>query len=196
MKRTFIHIVTLAGLLAGGGIAVAEETNSITATNSAPALDYKSFQIISQRNIFNPGRSGRKPAASKTAKPPKVDSFTLVGTMSYEKGRFAFFDGSGAEYRKTLKPADTIAGYKIAEIAADYVKLGAVSNQTIRLPVGSQMKREEGGFWVLAGRVEPSISSSNAAASGDKATEAAPGGIETDAMRTAKRMMLKRLSEK
>lgn len=190
MKRTFIHIVTLAGLLAVGGIALAQETNSI---NAAPALDYKSFQIISQRNIFNPGRSGRKAQTSKTAKPPRVDYFTLVGTMSYEKGRFAFFDGSGSEYRKTLKPADTIAGYKIAEIAADYVKLGAVSNQTIRLTVGTQMKREEGGLWVLAGRAEPSAASSSAAAASENATGAAPGGGESDAM---KRLMLKRLSEK
>ena len=30
---------------------------------------------------------------------------TLVGTMTYEKGTFAFFDGSSSEYRKALKRA-------------------------------------------------------------------------------------------
>jgi len=36
--------------------------------------------------------------------------------LSYEKGLFAFFDGSSPDYRKVLKEEDTIAVFKIAEI--------------------------------------------------------------------------------
>ena len=43
--------------------------------------------------------------------------FTLVGIMDYDaQGPIAFFDGTSSQYQKVLKPADTIAGYKIAAI--------------------------------------------------------------------------------
>jgi len=35
--------------------------------------------------------------------------------MSYEKGPFAFFEGSSSEFQKVLKQDDTIAGFKIGE---------------------------------------------------------------------------------
>jgi hypothetical protein len=91
---------------------------STPATNSSSGLDFSTFKIITDRNIFNPRRSARSVTRSETRRTstPKVDSFALVGTMSYEKGPFAFFEGSQSEYRKALKPEDTIAGFKVAEI--------------------------------------------------------------------------------
>ena len=53
---------------------------------------------------------------------------TLVGTMTYEKGTFAFFDGSSSEYRKALKRAGIIAGYKLTSIAANSVELASGTN--------------------------------------------------------------------
>src|SRR5437016_4611968 len=65
-------------------------------TNSSSAPDFNSFRIITQRNIFDPNRSGigrpftrHNPSSNRT-----IDAFALVGTMSYEKGKFAFFDGA------------------------------------------------------------------------------------------------------
>ena len=143
MNRKLIHGAILLCVLATGRLAFGEETNS------APAFDFPSFRIIAERNIFDPNRTGR---TKNTKKPKKsrIDSFSLVGTMNYEKGPFAFFMGSSSEYQKTLKPADTIADYKIAEIAPDYVKLAASSNQVINMPVGAQMRRRDGGPWGLA----------------------------------------------
>ena len=87
--------------------------------------------------------------------------------MTYDNQKVAFFDGSSSQYSKAVTPADTIAGYKIAEIAFDHVKLAAASNQTINLPVGSQMKRQDNGPWSLVENPEPAAESS-APATSDK----------------------------
>src|SRR5689334_19659407 len=69
--------------------------------NSAPTYD--SFNIISQRNIFDPNRRGIQ-AWHAPAPSHNPDIFTLVGTMSYAKGKFAFFDGTKSDYKKVLEP--------------------------------------------------------------------------------------------
>jgi hypothetical protein len=205
MKSKLIQTIFLANLLVMA--ASAQDTNAPVATNApavapsapvvptAPAVtDYRSFELITKRNIFDPTRRvGRAP--TPYVRPPRVDSFTLVGTMSYEKGQFAFFDGSSSEFRKTLKPSDKIAGYKIAEIAPDHIVLAAASNQTINLPVGTRMRRQEGGAWKKTGGAEAEAAPTPSAASpSDAAASAAVmSGGESDAM---KRLMLKRLSEK
>ena len=68
----------------------------------------------------------------------RVDSFSLVGTMAYEKGAFAFFDGTSSEFAKVLKTDGVIAGYKIVDILTDAVKLEA-DGKTLELAVGSAM---------------------------------------------------------
>jgi hypothetical protein len=75
--------------------------------------------------------------------------------MSYGKGPFAFFDGSSSDYRKALKPEDSIAGYKVTEIGLKSVKLKSSTNE-VELAVGSQLSREDGGDWHASTRQEPS----------------------------------------
>jgi hypothetical protein len=187
MNRRLIHHVILVCLLAAGRMAAGEETNSV------PGYDLPSFRIITERNIFDPNRSGRT-RNPKSKKKSRIDSFSLVGTMSYEKGRYAFFTGSSPEYQKTLKAADTIAGYKIAEIAPDFIKLAASSNQFINLAMGAQMKRRDGGPWGLATRpdAEAEATPSTEAAADGSTTESAPTKGETA---IEKKMRLRREAE-
>ncbi len=159
-------------------------------TNTATRPDYQSFKIISDRNIFDPNRSTRSSRRSEGPRPAKVESFALVGTMSYEKGTYAFFDGTGSSYRKTVKTGDTIAGYKVAEIAADRVKL-AVNGQQIELNVGVQMKKQDEGEWQVAGRAESFSASSPGTAPAEK-SESASNGEENDVL---KKLMQKREQE-
>ena len=114
----------------------------------APKLDEASFAIIPERNIFNANRSGGRVTVASTRRQPRVESFTLVGTMAYEKGAFAFFDGSSSEFTKAVKMEGVIAGHKLADIYAGSVKLEADGKQ-VELPIGSQMRREDGGNWQL-----------------------------------------------
>ncbi|MBI3849749.1 MAG: hypothetical protein HY298_05595 [Verrucomicrobia bacterium] len=149
LKRELQRAWLLALLLVAGPLATAQQTN-------APArLNYESFKLITDRNIFNPNRTSRSPGIVRRETRPEVraESFALVGTMSYEKGLFAFFDGTSSEYRKVLKRADTIAGYKVEDITPNHVRLASGTNE-IDLPVGMQMRREEEGGWLLSARTE------------------------------------------
>jgi hypothetical protein len=131
----------LAGAFSGLG-AAGQETN----TTGRP--DYGAFRVVSERNIFNASRSGRwaSPPPSEERRSSRVDSFTLVGTMAYGKGPFAFFDGTSSDYRKVLPPGGTIGGCTVADIAAGQVRLQAESNR-FELKVGMQLRREDEGPW-------------------------------------------------
>jgi hypothetical protein len=159
-------------------------------TNAVARLDYPSFKIITDRNIFDPNRTSRSSRRTDATRPARVESFALVGTMSYENGTFAFFDGSGSSYRKAVKTGDLIAGYKVVDISADRVNLEA-NGQQLELNVGVQMKKQDEGEWQLAGRAESYSTSSPATAATEK-TNAASGGEVDDVL---KKLMQKREQE-
>ena len=60
--------------------------------------------------------------------------------MSYEKGEFAFFEGTSSDYKKAVKTNDTI-GYKVESITPDSVKLAQNTN-VLQLAVGAQLHRQ------------------------------------------------------
>jgi hypothetical protein len=130
------------------------------AASTSPKMDESAFNLIVERNIFNANRVGTVRLSSR--RPARVETFTLVGTMAYEKGAFAFFDGSSSEFTKVIKAHSTIAGYKLADIFANSVKLEA-DGKLIDLPIGSQMRREDAGTWLMvaAPRSEDSSARSN-----------------------------------
>lgn len=167
MKIT--HLI-MAWLTLGfaGGLFAAEATNGVAVVASTRG-DFVAFQIVSERNIFNPHRSKRSgdrpPPRPEPEKRVKMDRFALLGTMSYEKGRYAFFDGSSSDFRKVAKPEDLIAGFKITEIAPTCVKLQLTNGTLLELCVGMQMKRSEDADWQLAGRADGSNGSSSSGSS-------------------------------
>jgi hypothetical protein len=152
---------------------------SSSSTNAAPSgLDYSAFRLIADRNIFDPNRSPR--AVRSSAQPKTSDSFTLVGTMSYEKGIFAFFDGTRSDYKKVLKPQESIAGYKVASISPDAIKLARDTN-VLELRVGTQMRRRDDGSWEL---IASSASYAATTSSSSSSTDAVSGGgAESDTLR-------------
>jgi len=173
LQSVFLAVTCLAGR--------AQNTNSV----SRP--EYQSFKIIADRNIFDPNRSPRSAGRTEPRKAARVESFALVGTLSYEKGTFAFFDGTDSSYRKALKAGDSIAGYKIAEIAADGVKLEAEGKQ-VELNVGMQMKKQDESEWQLAGNAESFAKSTPATGASEKGETSSSGG-ESDIL---KKLMQKR----
>lgn len=120
-----------------------------TDTNATSRLDFSAYRIIAERNIFNTNRSARVSRNNRPVERPKtVQSFSLVGTMSYEKGSFAFFDGTSADYRKVGSIQDRLAGFTIEEIRPKGVKLSDGTNQFDML-IGMQMRREDEAPWKL-----------------------------------------------
>ena len=179
-----VCILTLAHRAAGA------ETNS-PASGGPLRTDYVYYRMIAERNIFNPHRAKGvpnrpPPVRAEPERIVKSDRFALLGTMSYEKGRYAFFDGSSTEFRKVAKPEDSIAGFKITDVAPTCVKLQLTNGQLVELCVGMQMKRSEDQGWQLAGKAEAAAGTTRSATSSASSTSSGPESED----------VLKRLLEK
>jgi len=151
------------------GLSAAPLAGAAQAASEGPrGPGYSDFRIITERNIFNQQRSPRssgQPERRETRRSSNpTDYVTLVGTMSYEKGWHAFFEGSRSDFRKVLRPGDSIAGYRLASIELKQVVLTSGTNELV-LPVGKQLRREAEGDWRIAEAPERQITS-YAAASG------------------------------
>ncbi len=158
-------------------------------------LDYAAFKIIVDRNIFDPNRYPHARGGSARPPPKTVDSLTLVGTMTYERGSFAFFDGTSSDYKKALKLNDLIAGYKVTNIAPNSVKLAAGTNE-MEMRVGMQLRREESGPWSLSSQAGsyatvPASSSTNTVAA-TTGSDTASNGEQSDII---KKLMQRRQQE-
>ena len=137
-----------------------------SAAQSTNGLDFTSFQIIGQRNIFDPNRVPHRRSTASSAH--VVDSFSFVGTMSYAKGTFAFFDGTSPDFRKVLERDGTIADFKITAINPKSVTLLAGTNETV-LPLGTRMSRDDNGHWAVSAE-----SASYASAAGSSGSNRRP----------------------
>ncbi len=151
MKLTPLKFWTVLAFALANGFGAAAQSNGVPG-----ATDYASFtRFITDRNIFDPGRYAHSSPGASTYRPKvsrSAPAFTLVGTMNYEKGMFAFFDGNNSDLRKVLYESDSnsIAGYTVAEITLAGVTLQtADKKQTVRLKIGDMM-RQEGSEWRLA----------------------------------------------
>ncbi len=137
---------------------LAADPPSTPATNSGPRkITFSDFKIITDRNIFNTrryARSSNNTERRETPRAVRIDSLTLVGTMSYEKGWFAFFDGTSSDYRKAAQPNEKVAGFTVSEITPMHVKLQWETNE-VTLRVGTQLRRENGGSWQTNTAIEP-----------------------------------------
>lgn len=176
--------------------------NILTTANSdqpsvpANGFDLRSFRIIYERNIFNPNRAPRSSGAPpvtrrETERRPTVrsESFALVGTMSYEKGSYAFFDGSSSQYRKVIQSDETIAGFKITSVTPKCVTLEH-EGKTIELCVGMQMsKSDDEKDWRMQERPEAPATSGSSSSS---TTVSSDGAGAEEVLR---RLMEKRAQE-
>ena len=113
--------------------------------------------------------------------------------MSYEKGIFAFFDGSSSAFRKALKQEDSIAGYRLAGIEPNAVKLANGTNE-VELKVGMQLRREDQGSWVASAQPQTYTASSSTPGN---ATSGSTGSTQSDSGSSAAESdVLKRLRER
>ncbi len=183
-RRPWKILAITALVMTGGFTARAQQTNR------ASEADFSSFQVISERNIFNPNRTARHKRGNRPQ--PVADAFSLVGTMSYAKGTFAFFDGTSSEYRKVVTNAEAIAGYKVTDITPSTVKL-ANGDKQLLMKVGTQMRREEKGSWQLAATSELPVETTenaDAAPAEPSASDSDSGGNDV-----LKRLMKQREQE-
>jgi hypothetical protein len=175
MKPTQLKFWIVLAFALASGFGAAAQSNGVPG-----AADYASFsRFITDRNIFDPNRYSHSLPGASTYRPKvsrSAPAFTLVGTMNYEKGMFAFFDGNNSDLRKVLYESDSnsIAGYTAAEITLAGVKLeSADKKQTVRLKIGDMM-RQEGSEWRLSETGEsPAFTSGDNSAAAENSSPAA-----------------------
>ncbi len=180
MKQPRI-ILILALALAGGPGAPAQSSNNIPG-----ATDYAGFsRFVTERNVFDPNRQPHysstriRPRTTTRTHSPSTPAFTLVGTMIYGKGLFAFFNGNNADLKKVLPVSEKIADYTVTQITPGRVTLeSADKKQKLDLKVGDVV-RQEGGKWELSGSGELPAGTSSPApettgSSGSESPAAAP----------------------
>ena len=189
----------LAALLALAGGACAQSNNGIPGPTNYAAFS----RFITDRNIFDPARQPHYYSATTRIRPrtrvsASAPAFTLVGTMSYEKGMFAFFSGNTADLKKVLPVSEKIADYTVTEITMGHAVLQATNApDKLELKVGDVV-RQENGKWVLSGAGDlPAGSSSSAETNSASAGEnAAAGAAASPASAGEPNDILKRLMEK
>ncbi len=170
-------------------VVVAEVVPS-TSTNETGSQDFKSFSIITSRNIFSPTRV--TPTARAEAKHiPKVDLISLVGTLRSSRGQTAFFDGSSSGYRGAVKLTNQIAGFTLEAISADSVKLEA-KGKSLMLKIGSQLRREDEGDWQISETAIPVATTETSSAKSSSEDSSGSTGGESDVL---KRLLQKREQE-
>lgn len=166
--RTVAVLAVFGAFLANGQPAAAQTTNAPAATN------YSSFQIIVERNIFDPNRYAHASHSHGRSISRSAPCFSLVGTLSSRQGMLAFFDGNDSDYRKVLSPDGAIAGYKVVEITLRGVKLEA-AGKPVEMKVGAQMRQEGKGEWQLAESGElPAATTGNETSATDGTPAASP----------------------
>jgi hypothetical protein len=165
MKASRFNIFfALAASLTGAG-AFAQSNNGVPGPQ-----DYAKFgHFIADRNIFDPNRQPHYYNSSQTYHPHPIHhgmpTIQFVGTMSYNKGLFAFFSGNSSDLSQVSQVGSKVAGYTITEITPDFVALeSADKKDEPKLKVGSGFQ-EENGKWVVADAIAMA-SAESASASG------------------------------
>ena len=190
-------LLPLMLVLSAGGVFA--QTNK----NIPGAADYAAFnRFVTERNIFDPNRQphystgpARTVARTRT-RSNSAPTVALVGTMAYEKGRFAFFSSNDAEQKKVLQVSEKIAGHRIVEILPASVTLEAADKKQTSMKVGDVLRQENGG-WRLAGQGEvPAGAVPGGAGKSADSTEAKPSAAAGEPNDVLKRLMQKREQEK
>jgi hypothetical protein len=147
------------------------------------ANDPNSFRIISDRNIFDQNRRARTRSGPPVRR-IRVDSFSLVGTMSYEKGNYAFFDGSGSQYKMARRADEKIAGFIVKRVTPDSVTLES-GGKEIDLKIGMQLRKQEDEDWKLSAGSESGGRRTFSFSDSNSGTNSSSGGNDAQADTTS-----------
>jgi len=204
LNMTRTNIILATALALAGGLAAQSQSNR----NGVPgSTEYTQFsRFITDRNIFDPNRYPRNGGRTqvvrtrtrtRTAGAPYV---TLVGTMSYEKGLFAFFDSNNQDMKTIIGAGDEIGIYTVKEISKNMVTLVSKDKKEFTMKVGEQM-RQEGGVWQVmeagdtGSSAAPAETTASEGSSSTGATDAQPAEAATPSSNLEANDVLKRLME-
>ena len=181
----------LGALAIGVVLSTGAQTNSNSAANDSNWPTFDTFNIIQRNNIFDPNRRPWRPNPVIREGGPRLEGFALRGTMSYAKGKFAFFDGTADEYNKVLGVGGNIAGYTVKDITQNDVTLAA-NGKDFKLLVGRQVRKQNGN-WQMGRPIETTNEESNggdeAEATNASDSSAIPASANAQMSEVLKRLM-------
>ena len=91
-----------------------------------------SFKLIQERNIFDPDRRRPREMRRETpVAPPREESFTLLGTMSYGERILAFFEGTQRDWSGAVELGKEVAGHTLKEVEFDHILLELEGGQAV-----------------------------------------------------------------
>jgi hypothetical protein len=177
---TILFALALAVALTNGFLAAAQ-------SNAVPGdTDYSTFsQFITQRNIFDPNRYPHEVYHHTTQhiRRTSAPEVTLVGTMAYQKGMFAFFSGNDWSLRKILTTSNSIVGYTVTDVTPAGVKIQGADKKEVAMNIGDQLRESNNG-WVLTAQGDAAAGSGTAGSattSNDNSNSGAPADSTTAA---------------
>ena len=113
--------------------------------DSYPSL--ASFKLIQERNIFDPDRRRPREMRRETpVAPPREESFTLLGTMSYGERIMAFFEGTQRDWSGAVELDNEVAGHTLKEVGFDNVLL-ELKGEILALQVGAGRSKRGDADW-------------------------------------------------
>ena len=117
--------------------------------------------MIYTRNIFDPARqkSGDAPPVEVELL-PQTDELFLVGTLITAAESYAFFEGSRSEFNTVKKNGESINELTVTEINTTHIVL-LYNSQTMRVPFGMSLEKEEKGEWKLSQKTSSERTQSN-----------------------------------
>jgi hypothetical protein len=163
-----------------------------TDASVAPATTFDTFRVVSERNIFNPNRTGRREPTTEE-QPPRVDVISVVGTMESDRGLRAFFDGSDSSYRRAVRVGESVDKFKVTQISPHVVDLER-DGKNLSVRVGQQLRRPEGADWDLVGEDVIRREAETRAAAEARADPNVPPPIPAGASEVEKRMRERRMN--
>ena len=154
-----LNAILFSLLLAAGGV-----TASAQETNSDDGLDFKSFDIIARKNIFDQSRTGVRGRGGPVRPQPRIERLTLLGIGGDHGVGEATFGGNGASER-FLKVGDHIDGFDVSRMTPDCVRLTNSSNVfVLDLIERRSLRRVDDGPWEgSSDQSEPVVISTNSA---------------------------------
>ena len=143
----------LVGVSKGEAGTVNRRTPSVASVERPP--DWSPYQIVVQRNIFDPSRLPPRTERGPTPTPvPPPETLDLTGVIVQASGPVALFEGSKIGSSKAVREGQEVEGLRMNQIRTEGV-LASDGPTSLTLRVGVRLSRPVGASWRVGQRPAP-----------------------------------------
>jgi len=177
-------------------VYLAAQESESAPTETGPS--FENFELIWQRNIFDPSRRKQVEEPVVRAPEPVVYEFSLLGTLVTENNSYAFFEGNRSSLSGVVKQGESFEPFIVQAISTTSIQLVS-GEENIPLKIGMTLRREEEQDWnvIDSESVGPSSgrSSDDSRPLASKSEEHDEETVDEDSNDVLKRLMEQRKQE-